>query len=143
MSEHTHSGSFGRVISVVGHSDVHRLFGWLGGGVVFAIASSPEGRLGAPSYAITQAFHGAHLLKCLGGAVIGWLIYTLWSHRPASVRTGVSTAKSQTGKVVNQPQIKVGLYLALIIALIVIPPAVLSQYWMGVLVEQIGIYALL
>src|SRR3954451_5421666 len=121
MSAHTHSGSSGRLMTIFGHRELHRLLGWLAGGVVFAIASSPEGRLGAPSYAITQAFHATHLLKCLAGAAVGWLIYTLWSHRPPSVRPAVSTATQQPAHFFNPPLRKMGVYLAVLVALIFIP----------------------
>src|SRR3954447_14057394 len=143
MSTHTYSGSSGRTMTILGHRELHRLLGWLAGGVVFAIASSPEGVVGKPSYAIRQALHTGHLLKCLAAAVVGWVLYGLWSRRPASLRGGAKAVSRESSRLMARPGAKPAFYVALLAVAILVPPAVLSQYWMGVLVEQIGIYALL
>jgi branched-chain amino acid transport system permease protein len=115
----------------------------LAGGVVFALASGPEGRLGQPAYALKQAFHPTHFFKCVGAAVVAWVVLSAWVHRPAALREGVSTASSQVGSVMARPVPKLGVYSVLLALAIILPPMMLSDYWQGVLVEQIGIYALL
>ena len=120
-----------------------RLLGyWLIGGVGLAIVTSPQGRLGQPSYAVRQAFHPGHLLKALLAAVIAWLIVVVWRTFRDDLRPPITATRTAAHNYWQRPVVRYGFY-ALLLAFAILFPLTVSEYWQGALVEQIGIYALL
>src|SRR3954471_16603735 len=127
----------------VGRSDLPALGYWLLGGVVLAIMTSPQGRLGQPAYAIGHAFHPAHLAKSLAAGVGMWLLVLIWRAVRDDVRPPVRQASGVVGKYWQMQVVRIAATVALLVFLILFPWLKLSDLWQGILVEQIGIYALL
>jgi branched-chain amino acid transport system permease protein len=121
-----------------------RLLGyWLLGGVGLAIVTSPQGRLGQPSYAIRQAFHPGHLAKSVAVAVVLWLIVVAWRAFRDDIGPPIASSRAIVGAYWQRPIVRYAFYAALLAFAILFPWLKLGNYWQGVLVEQIGIYALL
>jgi branched-chain amino acid transport system permease protein len=127
----------------VGRSDLRSLGYWLLGGVVLAIMTSPQGRLGQPAYAIGHAFHPAHLAVSLAAGVGLWLLVLVWRAVRDDVRPPVRQVSAEVRKVWARRPVRILALAALLTFLILFPWLKLSDLWQGILVEQIGIYALL
>jgi branched-chain amino acid transport system permease protein len=124
------------------NEDVRRLVSCLLGGLMLAIITGPEGREGKPTYAITHALRPGRLIICL---LIGLAV---WALLTTSNRYGAA-ARAQTGSVRERVR---GLYAirpvryswyAFLLALAILLPTQLGGFWQEVLVDQIGIFALL
>jgi branched-chain amino acid transport system permease protein len=120
-----------------------RLAGWALGGVVIAIVTGPEGRIGQPTYSVSHALKPAHLFTCVGIALAVGILAEVWLRYRTRVREAVLPARVEVRRTWEQPLVRAAAYLVAVILLIVLPDVLLGQYWQGVLVEQIGIYALL
>jgi branched-chain amino acid transport system permease protein len=127
----------------VRRSDLRGLLYWLLAGLLLAVVTSPQGRAGQPSYAIRQALHLGHLGKSIGVAVIGWLLVIVWRAVRDDVRKPIADSRAVVRGVWLRPGVKYVVYAALLAFAILFPWLKLGDYWQGVLVEQIGIYALL
>jgi branched-chain amino acid transport system permease protein len=127
----------------LGQSDLRRLAQWAVGGVGAAIVTGPEGRLGQPAYAVSQSLHPAHLFLWVGIFVGLWALSTGWLRSRHTIQPSLSQWRQQAGAVWDIRLTRLGVYAVLLALAIAIPPLMLGDYWQGVLVEQIGIYALL
>jgi branched-chain amino acid transport system permease protein len=113
-------------------------------GLLLAVMSGPQGRLGHPTYGITHAFGGAHVAKCLGIALGAWVVATAWLYVRTPARRTVRTTVARLNLEGNR-NVRWGRNLVLLGIAIVLPlvgPAS-TDYWQGTLVESMGIYALL
>ena len=119
-----------------------RLLPWVAAGVLLAIMTGPQGRVGQPGYSISQAMHPAHLFESIGLALIAGVVAQFWMARPQQVRESITKARGEVRAVYARREIRYGFYLALVVFLILLPHIV-GAYWQEVLVDKIGIYALL
>ena len=126
-----------------GRSEIRRLGYWLIAGASLAVITSPQGRVGQPSYALRQAFHPGHLGKALAVAVAVWALTILWRTVRDDVRPPVERTRATIRAGWGNPVLRYACYAALLALAILYPWLKFSDYWQGVLVEQIGIYALL
>ncbi|MBV9292802.1 MAG: branched-chain amino acid ABC transporter permease [Frankiales bacterium] len=142
VSEAARPGGPTRTRELLQHRELRRLLGWLGGGVLLAVMTGPQGVIGQPTYAISHALRGGHLVTCLVVGVVMWGLSVGWSHGRESVHAGLAEPRAQLRTAWEQPAVRRGFYLVLL-ALAIFLPRLTGQFWQGVLVEQIGIYALL
>jgi branched-chain amino acid transport system permease protein len=119
-----------------------RLLPWVAAGVLLAVMTGPQGRVGQPGYSISQAMHPGHLFASIGFALIAGVVVQLWTARPQQWREAITTAGGEARAVYARREIRLGFYVALIVFLIFLPHMV-GAYWQEVLVDKIGIYALL
>jgi branched-chain amino acid transport system permease protein len=124
-------------------SDIRGLVYWLLAGVLLAVVTSPQGRVGQPSYAVRQGLKPAHLGKSLVVAVLVWLLVLVWRANRDRVRQPIAQGRQRVRDVWSLGAVRYAVYAALLAFAILFPWLKLSDYWQGVLVEQIGIYALL
>jgi branched-chain amino acid transport system permease protein len=122
---------------------VRLLVSWLLVGVVVAIVTSPEGRTGQPTYAISQGLKPSHLFPWLGIAVGGWALTVLWMRVRPEVTKAAATPRAQVRDVWRHPQVRYSTYVVALALAAFLPGIVFGQYWQEVLVDSIGIYALL
>src|SRR4051812_11201446 len=122
--------------------DLRRLVGFLLAGVMLAIMSGPEGRLGQPAYAVSQSLHPKHLLICLAIGVAAWGLATLYLHNRRSVQRSWRPVRESASAFWDRRAVRLGLS-AVVLAFFIALPYLVSDLWQGVLVEQIGVYALL
>ena len=104
--------------------------------------TGPQGRVGQPGYSISQAMHPGHLFGSIGLALIAGVVVQLWTARPQQLRESITNARGEVRAVYARREVRYGFYLAIIVFLIVLPHIV-GAYWQEVLVDKIGIYALL
>ena len=124
-------------------AELRRLGGWLVAGVMLAIVTSPEGRAGQPTYAVSQAFKPHHLLVSLLVVVGCWAVNVAWRTFGSALREPVDNVRGVLAAFWSRPVSRYGFYLLVLVAAVLYPWLGLSDYWQGVLVEQVGIYALL
>jgi branched-chain amino acid transport system permease protein len=117
--------------------------GWVAAGVVAALVTSPEGRTGQPMYAISQAFHPRHLLEWLGVALVGAAISFAWRRGGGAVRPVIDRPTAQARQVWQDRRVRYASYVVLLALAAFLPAQLFGQYWQQVLVDSIGIYALL
>jgi len=132
-----------RVHHVISDARTRRLVGWLLAGVVTAVVTGPEGRIGQPAYSVSHSLHPAHLFTCIGLALAVGVLAEVWLTYRAQVRKAIAPAQAEVRRAWDQRLVRSAFYLVVLILLIVLPDVLLGAYWQGVLVEQIGIYALL
>jgi branched-chain amino acid transport system permease protein len=113
------------------------------GAVTLAVVSGPQGRTGHPAYSITHAFYPHHLVKCLVIGLVAFGVFTAWSRGGTAARQQSAGGFTAVTQLWSRPAVRYVFYLVLLILAIALPPLTLGGYWQGVLVEQIGIYALL
>jgi branched-chain amino acid transport system permease protein len=123
-------------------AQLRRLPGWVAAGVVLAIMTGPEGRFGHPGYSISQALHPVHLLLSIVIAVGAWVVVSLWLARPDELKDAVLRARAETRKLWERREVRYGAYVVFLLIAIFVPREV-GVYWSEVLVDTIGIYALL
>jgi branched-chain amino acid transport system permease protein len=124
--------------------DVRRLELFGGLGVLLAIMSGPQGRLGHPGYGISHAFGLAHVGKCVAIGIGAWALVTAWQYGRQPARDLVTTTVDRY-QLRDNRNVVWGRNVALLAFAIVLPlvgPAS-TPYWQGTLVESMGIYALL
>ena len=132
-----------RAREVLRHPQARRLVLWLVGGLLLAVITGPEGRLAEPSYAISHALRGVHLVKCLVVVVVAWAAALAWGRYGRTVRDAATSPRRVLTAASERRDVKYATYAALLAAAILVPPLLLNGYWQGVIVESIGIYALL
>jgi branched-chain amino acid transport system permease protein len=121
-----------------------RLFvGWALVGVVAAVVTGPQGRTGQPAYSITQAMHPGHLFEWVGIALIGWVLTEAWLAQRGTVQAASAAPRGQIVALWSDRRVRYPFYLVLFVLVAVLPGQVFGQYWQEVLVDSIGIYALL
>jgi branched-chain amino acid transport system permease protein len=119
-----------------------RLLPWIPGGLLLAIMTGPQGRVGQPGYSISQAMHPGHLFKSIAFALVAGVIVQLWSARPTQFRQAVTQVREEAGRVYSRREVRLGVYAALL-AFAILLPHMVGAYWQEVLVDKIGIFALL
>jgi branched-chain amino acid transport system permease protein len=123
-----------------------RLGVWVSILFVLALISGPDGVPGKPSYGFTHAILRPRVLPFLAVAVGGWLLIELAGPALAVAlgygRRLAGGVGERTAGARRHRTLRAGPALAVLALAIVIPP-LLSQYWQGVLVDEVGIYALL
>jgi branched-chain amino acid transport system permease protein len=119
-----------------------RLLPWVPAGVLLALMTGPQGRVGQPGYSFTQAMHPGHLFESIGIAIAAGVVVQLWGARPQQFRESVAAFRGETRRIFARREVRYGFYLALIVFAIFLPHMV-GAYWQQILVDKIGIYALL
>ena len=119
-----------------------RLIPWVPAGVLLALMTGPQGRVGQPGYSFTQAMHPGHLFGTIGIALAVGVVVQMWGARPQQVRESITAVRGGTGRVFARREVRYGFYVALLAFAIALPQLV-GAYWQEVLVDKIGIYALL
>ena len=119
-----------------------KLLPWVAAGVVLAIMTGPQGRVGQPGYSISQAMHPQHLLESIGLALIFGVLVQLWSARPRQVREAIGLVRTEGRRFYARREVRYAVYAALLAFAIALPHMV-GAYWQEVLVDKIGIFALL
>jgi branched-chain amino acid transport system permease protein len=125
------------------HPQVRRLVGWVVAGVVAAIVTGPEGRLGSPAYAVSQSLHPGHLFVIVAIFVATGLLAEVWLRYRHLLGDRVAQSRSVVRRTWELRPVRPVTYLVLLALVLVLPGVLLGDYWQGVLVEDIGIYALL
>jgi len=119
-----------------------KLLPWVAGGVLLAIMTGPQGRVGQPAYSISQALHPGHLFESIAITVVVGVIAQLWAARPAQVRESITQLRSESSRFYARREVRYGVYAALL-AFAIVLPHIVGAYWQEVLVDKIGIFALL
>ena len=125
------------------HPDVRRFFGFVAGGVLAAIVTGPQGRVGQPTYSIKQALKPAHLFLWVGIFVGFWVLATIWLHTRRTVIRTTAPARMEVRRIWSMRAVKWPVYAVLLFLAVVLPGQLFGEYWQEVLVTSIGIYALL
>jgi branched-chain amino acid transport system permease protein len=86
--------------------------------------------------------HPGHLLESIALAVVVGVLAQLWQVRPTQLRESMSQVSSQMREIYARREVRYTFYAALLAFAIVLPHMV-GPYWQEVLVDKIGIYALL
>src|SRR3954454_23961135 len=87
----------------VQRSDLRGLLYWVVGGVLLAVITSPQGRLGQPSYAVRQALKPAHLGKSLAVAIVAWFLVILWRWRRDDLREPMARGRQSVTAIWQNP----------------------------------------
>jgi len=119
-----------------------RLLPWVPAGVLLAIMTGPQGRVGQPGYSISQAMHPQHLFESIAIALIAGLLVQLWGARPTQMRESISQVRSEASRIYARREVRLTFYAALL-GFAILLPHIVGAYWQEVLVDKIGIYALL
>ncbi|MFL6238165.1 MAG: branched-chain amino acid ABC transporter permease [Actinomycetes bacterium] len=131
-----------RLRGVRQNEDVRRLATCLLAGFMLAVITGPEGREGQPTYAITQALRPGRLTVCLLIGVALWGSLTAWSHYGETVQRQAAPRRERFRELSRLRPVRYGWYAALL-AFAILFPLTLGGFWQEVLVDQIGIFALL
>jgi branched-chain amino acid transport system permease protein len=121
---------------------VRSLLPWIPAGFLLAIMTGPQGRVGQPGYSFTQAMHSAHLFGSIGFALAAGLVVQAWSLRPAQFREAVHQVRTGTSAFYARKEVRYAFYAALL-GFAILLPHIVGAYWQQILVDKIGIYALL
>lgn len=124
------------------NGDVRRLGICLLCGVALAIVTGPEGREGHNTYAITQAMHFERLVIWLLVGLGLWVLVTGWQRQGENVQAAIAPWRERARDLVRPRPVRYGLYAVFLALAIVLPPT-FNPYWQEVLVDNVGIYALL
>jgi branched-chain amino acid transport system permease protein len=124
------------------NAHLKRLAGCLALGVLLAIMTGPQGRIGHPDYAIVHAVKLGRLLPYLAIGAGLWLVITLYLYSNQEVRSATRPLRERYERIAHRRSMRVGFNVGLL-ALAILIPQIQNDYWRGVDVEQIGIYALL
>ena len=119
-----------------------RLAPWVPAGVLLALMTGPQGRVGQPGYSFTQAMHPGHLFESIGIALAAGVLVQLWALRPQQLRESVGAVRSEVRRFYARRETRYVFYAALL-AFAIVLPLMVSAYWQQILVDKIGIYALL
>ena len=125
------------------HPEVRRFVMFSLFGVVAAIVTGPQGRIGDATYSITHALYPGHLFLWIGIALIFWAVNAAWLATRRQVLTTTEGARQQVRNVWSMQTVRFGFYAVLLVLAAFLPGQLFGEYWQEVTVTSIGIYALL
>ena len=122
---------------------VHRVLTFVGAGLALALITGPDGSQAKPWSGIHNSLLTGRVVRfVLLPALLAVLVDVARSDRASVARSGVASARVAVGGVWSHQRVRQGLYVAFAVAILVIPHH-LSNFWLTVTVDQIGIYVLL
>lgn len=119
---------------------IRRLVGCELAALVLALMLGPSGSLTNPTIGFRHSWFTPKVLVFLAAGVVLWTLMESWGALGAA-RTRVSTMAGQV-KLLGDKRTRYGFYVV-VLALAIVLPHGLSNFWQEVLVDQIGIYVLL
>ena len=122
--------------------EIRRLGVFLGLGLLAALVTGPDGSQDRPWAGFQHSILDVRVLDFVIPAIVLALAVDLYRTRGDRVRVVVARARQATAVPMERRSFKLSLY-ALIGLFVVLYPLRLSNYWLTVLVDQIGIYVLL
>ena len=128
--------------SLLARPDVRRLGTFLALAMLAALVTGPDGTQARPWSGFQHSWLDVRVLQFLVPAVLLAFAGTFFAPRKAAVTAAVSRTRQTVTKPLARPMVKSAIYGAMAL-FAVLYPLRLSNYWLTVLVDQIGIYVLL
>ena len=123
-----------------------RLGGWLAMGLVLALISGPGGNTDAYSYGFRHSILRPRVIPFIVVAIVVWAAIELGRPRRAAIRgffdSRVAVVRKRTDVIPRNRATRAILPIAVLAVAVAIPPF-LNDYWLTVLVQEMGIFALL
>ncbi|MBI3688941.1 MAG: branched-chain amino acid ABC transporter permease [Actinobacteria bacterium] len=135
-------GSVGRRDAWYHKPDVRRLGASLGVGLVLALVTGKDGRSGHFGSGIAAALGGVRVPSFLAVGLALWGVATGINRYGDEMRRALAPATAARKRVTGNATFRTTSLLVMLVVAIGIPP-MLSSFWQGVLVEQVGIFMLL
>ncbi|HEX3898637.1 MAG TPA: branched-chain amino acid ABC transporter permease [Mycobacteriales bacterium] len=123
-----------------------RLGGWVAMALVLALVSGPGGNTGAYSYGFRHSILRPRVIPFLAVALVVWALIEVARPRRDQVMGAIQQRRdlvdAKTAKLRRNPLARYAVPVAVLAVAVAIPPF-LNGFWQTVLVQEMGIFALL